>query len=117
MIRDDRLALFLMLGQRAERVIAKEPTTAPSEPILIGPSYDIARALPEEARRASRAATGYRLFFVLENYLRDLIVDVLTKAAVGSNWWDLIPPDVKNEVERLEATEEMKAWMSLGSRD
>jgi len=116
-MRDDRLALFLLLGQRAERVIAREPTTAPSESILLGPSYDIARALPEEARRASRAATAYRLFFVLENYLRGLIVDVLTKAAISSNWWDLIPPDVKTEVDRLEATEETKAWMSLGSRD
>ena len=116
-MRDDRLALFLLLGQTTERVIANEPTTAPTEAILLGPSYDIARALPEEAKPASRAATAYRLFFVFENYLRDLIVDVLTKTAANQNWWDLIPIDVKTDVERLETTEETKAWMSLGSRD
>lgn len=117
MIRDDRLALFLLLGQSAERTIAKEPTTASGEPLILAPGYDIAPAIPEEAKRASRGATAYRLFFVFENYLRELVVEVLTKAATGSNWWDLVPLDVKNDVERLEATEETKAWMALGSRD
>jgi hypothetical protein len=117
MIRDERLALFLLLGQSAERAIAREPTTAPSEALLLGPGYDIGAAIPEEARRASRAAAAYRLFFVFEAYLRSLVVEVLTKAAAAGNWWDLVPSDVKNDVEKLEATEETKAWMALGSRD
>ncbi len=117
MMQDDRLALFLLLGQSAERAVAKEPSTAPSEPILLGPTYDIARSLPEDARRASRAAMAYRLFFIFENYLRELIVEVLSKAAGQGNWWDLVPMDVQNEVGRLESTEEIKAWMALGSRD
>jgi hypothetical protein len=116
-MRDDRFALFLLLGQSAERAIAAEPTTVPSEALLIGPGYDLAPAIPEEARRASRAAHGYRLFFVFENYLRALVVEVLTKAAGTGNWWDLVPTDVKGDVERLEATEETKGWMALGSRD
>ena len=95
MMRDDRLALFVLLGQSAERAIAKEPMTAPPEPLLLAPGYDIGPALPDEARRASRAAGAYRLFFVFETYLRDLIVDVLTKAAGTANWWDLVPQDVK----------------------
>ena len=119
MIADERLALFLMLGQSAERAIEQEPTVSTGEPLLLGPGFDIAPAIPEEARRASRAAAAYRLFFVFESYLRDLVVEVLTKAAsaTGGNWWDLVPLDVKNDVERLEATEETKAWMALGSRD
>ncbi len=117
MIQDERLALFLLLGQSAERAIGKEPSTSSGEPLLLAAGYDLAPALPEESRRASRAAHGYRLFFVFESYLRDLIVEVLTKAAAAGNWWDLVPLDVKNEVERLEATEETKAWMALGSRD
>jgi len=84
---------------------------------LLAPAYDIAPAVAEEARRASRAAGAYRLFFVFEAYLRDMILEVLTKAAGAGNWWDLVPLDVKNDVEKLEATEETKAWMALGSRD
>jgi hypothetical protein len=117
MIRDDRLALFLLLGQSAERAIASEPTTAPGEPLLLGPGYDIAPAIPEEARRATRAAHAYRLFFVFENYLRELVVEVLTKTPGAGSWWDLVPPDVKSEVEKLETTDETKGWMALGSRD
>jgi hypothetical protein len=118
MIRDDRLALFLLLGQSAERAVAQHPTTITGDALLLGPAYDLAPAVPEEVRRASRASTAYRLFFVFENYLRDLVVEVLTKTAGSQgNWWDLVPPDVQSQVTELEATEEMKAWMSLGSRD
>jgi hypothetical protein len=117
MMRDDRLALFLLLGQSAERAVAQQPGVAPPEPILLGPTYDIAPSVPEDAKRASRAATAYRLFFVFEHYLRDLIIEVLTKAAGDANWWDLVPADLRNDVERLENTEETKAWMALGSRD
>lgn len=61
---------------------------------------------------------AYRLFFVFETYLRDLCVEVLTKvAAPTGNWWDLVPPDVQAKVAELEATEETKGWMALGSRD
>jgi hypothetical protein len=116
-IPDERLALFLLLGQTAERTVAQQPATAPSDPILLGPTYDVARLVPEDAKRATRAASAYRLFFVFEHYLRDLVIQVLTKAAGEGNWWDLIPVDVKNDVERLENTEETKAWMALGSRD
>jgi hypothetical protein len=31
--------------------------------------------------------------------------------------WDFAPSDVKDEVTRLEQTEEVKSWMALGSRD
>jgi hypothetical protein len=66
-------------------------------------------------RSATDAAEAYRLFFVFESYLRDFIVEVLSKD--GGTWWDKVPPDVQTEVTRMEEREEDKSWMALGSRD
>jgi hypothetical protein len=60
-------------------------------------------------RRASIASEGYRLFFV---YLRELVVEILTKKEEGKTWWDFAPQDVKDDVTRLEQTEEVKGWMA-----
>ncbi len=116
MIRDDSLALFLLLGQTAERAVGEHPDIVPDSPLLLAPDYDIAPSLPSLAREAAAAAQAYRLFFVFENYLRELVVDVLAKNTTG-NWWDSVPSDVQAEVTKLEAMEETKAWMALGSRD
>jgi hypothetical protein len=118
-MRDDMLALYLLLGQTAERAVWQQPSVSSAEPLLLGPGYDAAPAVPETARRASRAATAYRLFFVFETYLRELVVDVLGKAAeaAGKTWWDLVPGDLQTQVAKLEETEDTKAWMALGSRD
>ena len=67
-------------------------------------------------RRPTEAAEAYRLFFVFEGYLRDLIVEVLSKDGLQT-WWDKVPGDIQSEVTKLEETEEMKGWMALGSRD
>lgn len=113
---DSRAALFLMLGQTAERSVAKLEDLVPSETLLLSPSYDLAPLLPDSVRRATLAAEGYRLFFVFENFLRSFVLDVLSKDATRS-WWEHVPPDVQAEVEKLEQTEEVKSWMALGSRD
>jgi hypothetical protein len=73
--------------------------------------------VPEKVRRATNAAEAYRLVFVFESYLRELIVEVLTKEGQATTWWELIPNDLKDEVTKLEAQEEVKSWMALGSRD
>jgi len=45
------------------------------------------------------------------------MVEVLSKEGTVSDWYDKVPKDVQEEVKKLEDTEEMKSWMSLGSRD
>jgi hypothetical protein len=82
----------------------------------LSPSYDLAPIVPEKVRRAVEAAEIYKLFFVFESYLREFIVEVLSKEE-AETWWEKIPPDLQAEVTRLEETEEVKGWMALGSRD
>ena len=77
----------------------------------------MALLVPDKVKSATVASEAYKLFFVFESYLREFIVEVLTKEDETRTWWDFVPTDVKEEVARLEATEEMKSWMSLGSRD
>lgn len=113
---DSRAALFLMLGQTAERAVGKLEDVIPGETLLLSPSYDLAPLLPATVRRATLASEAYRLFFVFENFLRNFVLDVLSKDASRS-WWEYIPVDVQTEVEKLEQNEEVKSWMALGSRD
>ncbi len=48
--------------------------------------------------------------------MREFILEVLTKEN-PEGWWDKVPGDVQDEVAKIEAQEEIKGWMSLGSRD
>jgi len=116
MTDDSELALFLMLGQTAEKTAHSLPETAPGESLRISATYDLALLMPDSVKEAIGAALGYKLFYVFENYLRELVVDVLSKDA-GANWWDKVPKDVQEDVAKLEQTEEAKRWMALGSRD
>lgn len=113
---DSQAALFTMLGQTAERTVANIEELVPKERLLLTPTYDLAPLLPENVRRATDAAETYRLFFVFENFLREFVVEVLSKDPAVS-WWEKVPKDVQDEVIRLEETEETKSWMALGSRD
>lgn len=117
MTTDSRAALFLMLGQAAERTIDRLEEIVPKETLLLSPSYDLAAMVPDKVRSASEAAEVYRLFFVFETYLRELIVEVLSKDGLQTDWWSKVPPDVQTEVAKLEEQEEIKSWMALGSRD
>ncbi len=116
MINEQRLALFLMLGQGAARQIDVTPGVAPPMSLNISPSYDLATLLPDSVRQACDAAEAYKLFFVFETYLRELLVEVLSKDG-KEEWWDKLPKDVQDEVNKLAETEEIKSWMALGSRD
>ncbi|WP_234684687.1 Swt1 family HEPN domain-containing protein [Bradyrhizobium monzae] len=115
MSNDARAALFIMLGQAAEKTVARIEDVVPKETLLLSNEYDLAEMVPDKVRRAIDAAIGYKLFFVFESYLREIIVEVLSKE--HQNWWDKVPPDVQTEVTKLEETEEVKSWMALGSRD
>jgi hypothetical protein len=113
---DSRAALFVLLGQLAERTLAQSDDVVPQDALLLSASYDLAALVPDKVRRATEAAEVYRLVFVFENYLREFVVDVLSKEGQTS-WWDKVPTDVQTEVSKLEETEETKSWMALGSRD
>lgn len=110
-----KMSLFVMLGQTASKTLGEVPEIAHSEPLRISPSFDLSTTIPEAVKEANKAAFGYRLFFVFENYLREFVVDVLTKGGKES-WWEKVPKDVQDEVEKNEGKEETKAWMALGSR-
>ena len=114
---DSTLSLFVMLGQTAEKTIAKIDDVVPKDSLLISPEIDLALLAPGTVRRAVDAAEPYKLVFFFESYLRDLIVEVLSKEGTVANWYDKVPGDVQKEVARVEETEEIKSWMSLGSRD
>jgi len=116
MTNDGTLALFLMLGQSASRSMTALPDAVPQDVLTLSPSYELAPLMPEAVRAASRASEAYKLFFVFEAYLRELVVDVLSKG-IGAEWWDRVPEDVRQEIAKLEETEEAKRWMALGSRD
>lgn len=113
---DSRAALFLKLGQAADKTVAKIEDLVPKESLLLSTAYDLATLVPDKVRRAVEAAEAYKLFFVFENYLREFIVEVLAKDP-AQPWWDKVPTDVQAEVTKQEGTEEIKSWMALGSRD
>jgi hypothetical protein len=115
-LRDENnLALFLLLGQAAQRAIAEMPDTVPPLTLPLSSSFDLACVLPNEARRASRTCEVFILLHVFENFLRDFVLDVLTEAN-KDDWWSLVPKDVQEDVDRLEKTEAQKQWMALDSR-
>lgn len=116
MTLDSNAALFLMIGQTAERTINASEQLVPSESLLLSASYDLAPLLPESVRKATIAAETYRLIFVFENFLRLFVVEVLSKDATLP-WWEKVPKEVQDEVLKIEETDEIKSWMALGSRD
>jgi hypothetical protein len=113
---DGRAAHFLMLGQAAEKTVARIDDIVPKESLLLSPTYDLAAMVPDKVRPAIEAAESYKLFFVFESYLREFVVEVLSKEG-AEEWWEKVPKDVQDEVSRLELNEEVKSWMALGSRD
>lgn len=113
---DSRIALFLMLGQSAEKTLSGLKETAPNQSLSVGASYDLGTIMPGYVKDALHAAEAYKLFFVFEWYLRELIVEILSDNA-SETWWDKVPTNVQDEVRQLEKNEEVKVWMGIGSRD
>lgn len=100
--RDGHLALFVMLGRTVEQLIQANPQTVPPESLAISDTVDLAVGSPGEVRTAIRAAFVYKLFFVFENYLRELVTAVLTEKYLAE-WWDKVEPNVKREVADFDA--------------
>jgi hypothetical protein len=99
---DTIAALFLALGQTADRIVETIEDVVPRDSLLLSASYDLAEIVPNSVRSATRASEAYKLFFVFEEYLRQLIIEVMTKEGEAKTWWDYVPQDVKDEVSRLE---------------
>jgi hypothetical protein len=112
---EERLALFLLLGQTAEQAVRELPEAAPAESLSISGKYDLATLLPGEVKRASSASHAYELLFVFENFLRTFILSVLAERD-PEHWWDKVPKHVRDDVEELERKEETKQWMALAPR-
>lgn len=115
-MKDAKLALFLMLGQTATRTIQAQPSVVPSQSLPLSDTFDLAVMAPDEVRLAIATSEPYRLFFVFERYLRDAVVETLSKDGT-EEWWPKVDPSIQQEVLKLEETEEVKAWMALGARD
>jgi hypothetical protein len=114
-MNDQRLALFLMLGQAATREMRQVPGLVPPEPLKISPTHDLSASMPDAVRSAMDAAEAYKLFFVFERYLREFVIGVLSQDG-KADWWPKVPPDVQTEITKLEETEDAKSWMALSSR-
>lgn len=87
MTLDSQAALFVLLGQTAQKTVEKIEHLVPKEKLMLSATYDVAPLLPKIVRRASDAAEAYRLFFTFENFLRDFVVEVLSRDPAVS-WWD-----------------------------
>jgi hypothetical protein len=105
-----------MLGQAVDRTVERLDEVVPPDTLMLSATYDLAALAPEKVRGAFEASEAYQLFYVFEGYLREFVVEVLSRDNTEA-WWDKVPKDVQDEVTRLEETEEIKSWMALGSRD
>lgn len=114
-MNEQRLALFLMLGQSASREMAQLPGLVPPEPLRISAVHDLSVSMPDEVRLAMESAEPYKLFFIFERYLRDFVIEILSVNG-AEDWWPKIPKDVQDELTKLEEAEDTKSWMALGSR-
>lgn len=114
-MKDERLSLFLMLGQTLQKAVSKLPDTVPRQTMMLSATENLALVLPKEVRRAITASESYKLFFVFENFIRDFVLETLSELD-KVNWWDRVPKDVQDEVQKLEETEQQKQWMALDSR-
>ena len=116
MIDERRVAHFLMMGQVATKELAASPSIAPSQSLFVSQAYDLSALLPSAVSEAFSASEAYKLLFVFERYLRELVVEALSSDGT-QDWWQSVPKDVQDEIAHLEETEESKSWMALGSRD
>jgi hypothetical protein len=114
-VNPERAALFLLQGRAATKAIKEQPNVVAQHPLLISPTFDVNTVLPALSKQADQTSEVYRLFFVFENYLRDLVADVM-REKFGEKWWDHVPANVKTDADKLRETEEMKAWMAAEAR-
>ncbi len=111
-----RFSTFFDARSDGQKALSAVPEVVPSQSLKLDPNYELALLLPEDVRNATDAAEAYKLFFVLESYLRDLVVSILSKAN-PQDWWQEVPSDIQKQTEELEEREESKIWMATTVRD
>jgi hypothetical protein len=89
-----------MIGQVAAKEVAASPSVAPSQPLFVSQAYDLSALLPDAVKDAFTAADAYKLLFVFERYLRELVVEALSKDG-AEDWWQSVPKDVQDEIAKL----------------
>lgn len=116
-MNSSKLALFLLVGQSAERAVKREPLAAPKDSLPLSKEMDLALSLPAFVKAGTNASIVYKYLFVFENFLRDLVKETLSEAEPLEWWEKKVPQNVKDEVASSQETEETKSWMALGIRD
>jgi hypothetical protein len=114
-VRDADLALFLLLGQFAQKEVLKVGEIAPTLNLPLSPLVNLSELLPEEVKEAIHTSEVFKLLYVFESYLRDFVLDSLTESQKEA-WWTRIPGHVRLEIEGLEKKDERKVWMAHSSR-
>ncbi len=66
---------------------------------------------------AERMAHHYRLFYCLENSIRDLVAATLLSGEAGANWWEERVPDQIKENVAATVQREQDAGMTIRSTD
>jgi hypothetical protein len=66
---------------------------------------------------AGRMAQHYRLFYCLENSIRDLVAATLLSGDAGADWWDQQVPDPIKENVATNVKREQDAGMTIRSTD
>lgn len=70
----------------------------------------------ENRMNAAKMATYYKLFYMLENDIRDLVSETL-EAAHGKDWWSkCVPQGVKDEADKNRDREELQGITSRSER-
>lgn len=108
-------AFYLMLGQSAQREIGRTSDIVPKSKILISDSVDLSELLPNESKDAIETAEVFKLLYVFEIYMRDIVLDTLTEN-FKENWYARVPTNIQDELEKTEKSDERKIWMAHISR-
>lgn len=66
--------------------------------------------------RAARMGEYYRIFYMLENFIRDFVVDILEEE-YGENWWDSRVPERIREGAKSSRERELNAGVTPRSDD
>ena len=74
MTLDSTASLFVLLGQTAEKTVAKIDSVVPKESLLLSKDIDLALLVPDGVRKAAEASEPYKLIFFFELVLDPLLV-------------------------------------------
>ncbi len=63
-MKDERLSLFLMLGQTSQKAVSKLPDTVPAQTLMLSTTENLALVLPKEVRDRAKIRPGDKLALV-----------------------------------------------------